>query len=42
MQTHLVQASVGDLWEVVVLVVVADIVRQSVQGAIVAVCLLPL
>ena len=38
----LVQASVGDLREVVMLIVVANIVCQRIQRAIVAVCLLAL
>lgn len=36
------QASLRDLWEVVVLVVVAHIVSEAVEGAVVGVCLLAL
>lgn len=39
---YLVQAGVGDLGEVMVLVVVADVVGQRIQGTVVAICLLPL
>ena len=40
--THLVQACVGDLGKVMMLIVIAHIVCEGIQGAIVAVGLLPL